>query len=111
VQNLNFKTTDTLMLDRVEKIQTPKGKTVQQTSMVLEDAGTYKVGERTIAVNLLNELESDINSKESIGAKSTEYKLSAVKEPRKYNLELALAGAALVFLLFEMMFIKLRGDV
>ena len=64
-----------------------------------------------IVANLVNELESNINSENIIGTKSTEYELKPVHEERKYNLEVFLLALALFMVIFEVFFIKWRGDL
>ena len=110
LKNLNYITKDTLILEKEQKIKTPI-RTVEQSIMLLEHAGVYELEERKIAVNLLDEKESEINAETSIGAKSTEFELKPVKETRKFELEPLLILAAGLIILLEILYIKIRGDV
>ena len=110
VRNLNLKTGETLLLDREQSIRTPS-KTVKRAVLVLDEAGVYELEDRTLAVNLVNDFESNINAEKKIGVKSTEYELRPVKETRKLPWELYLLGIALAFIVFEVFFIKYRGDL
>ncbi|RMD57745.1 hypothetical protein D6825_03110 [Candidatus Woesearchaeota archaeon] len=110
VRNLNFKTGQTLILDSEQKIKTPAG-TVKKSALVLDFAGVYELEDRTIAVNIVDELESDVNLKEPKGTKSTDYKLRPVKETRKFQWDLLLIATALLLVIFEEFFVRYRGDL
>lgn len=110
VRNLNYKAGETLILEKEQEIQTPSKK-VRKSALVLDEAGLYQLEDRTIAVNLLNELESDINAKESEGTRSQEYELKPVKETREFPWAIALLIFAIAILLFEMLFVKMRGEL
>jgi hypothetical protein len=111
VRNLNYKTGDTLILDSLQRIETPT-RVTKKSAIIFEDSGIYKFEDgRTIAVNLLNERESDINFNTSIGTKSTEFELEPVKEPRKFDFELPMLLASLILVFVELLYIKTRGVV
>lgn len=110
VRNLNLKTGETLLLDREQTIKTPT-RTLTRAVLTLDEAGIYQLEDRTLAVNLVNELESNINPSQKIGVKSTDYELKPVKETRKFPWEIWLIALALFLLLFEIFFIKYRGDL
>ncbi|MBW2969775.1 BatA and WFA domain-containing protein [Candidatus Woesearchaeota archaeon] len=110
VRNLNFKAGDTLILDKEQKIKTPS-KTVKRAALVLDEVGIYELEDRVIAVNLVDELESNVNLEKQVGTKSLEYELKPVKETREFPLDIWLLVFALFFILFEVFFVKYRGDV
>ena len=110
IKNLNFATGDTLVLETEQEITTPS-RTTKSSTIMLEETGMYTVGDRKIAVNLVNEKESSINTNTSFGTKSINFELKPVKEERKYALEFLLVGAGLVLLIFETIYVKLRGDI
>jgi hypothetical protein len=111
VKNLNFRTGDTMILDALQKIETPT-KVLKKSAIIFDEAGIYKFEDgRTIAVNLLNERESDINSNTSMGAKSTEFVLEPVKEKRKFEFEQSFVLIALIILFIELLYVKMRGIV
>ncbi|MCX6708784.1 MAG: hypothetical protein NTW67_04030, partial [Candidatus Woesearchaeota archaeon] len=110
VRNLNFKAGDTLILDREQKIKTPS-KTVKRAALVLDEVGVYELDDRVIAVNLVDELESNINLEKPVGTMSTEYELKPVKEKREFSWDIWLLAIALFFVVFEIFFIRYRGDV
>ncbi len=110
INSVNFDTGDTLIIERPVKIETPK-KILNQNNLILEDAGIYKLGTKVLAVNLLNELESDVNAVAGAGAKSIEYELKPVKENRKFYFELVFLTASFILVFLELLYIKARGDV
>jgi len=110
VHNLNLKTGETLLLDKEEKIKTP-ATTIKRAALLLEEQGLYQLEDRVIAANLLSDEESTINAEKPVGTKSTEYQLKPVKEQRKFPLDIVLLALALFLVLFEVFFIKYRGDL
>ncbi len=110
IRLLNAKIGSTLILDREETIETPEGK-VKTNNIVLENNGVYKFRDRNIAVNLLNDLESDVNPKEEAAKQVSEFELKPVTQTKKYPLEIILLTAAGILLLLEMLYMKIRGDV
>lgn len=110
VRNLNMKAGDTLILDKEQKIKTPS-KTIKRAALVLDEVGVYELEDRIIAVNLVEELESNVNLEKPVGTKSTDYELKPVKETREFPLDVWLLALALFFVVFEVFFVKYRGDV
>jgi hypothetical protein len=111
VRNLNFRTGDTMILDAMQRIETPT-KILKKSALIFEEAGIYKFEDgRTLAVNLLNERESDINANTSMGAKSTEFELTPVKEKRQFDFELPFVMLGLIILFIELLYVKLCGTI
>lgn len=112
VRQLNFRTGDTIILDSLQRIETPTKVLKKSSALIFEEAGLYQFEDgRTIAVNLLNERESDINSDVSVGAKSVEFELKPVKEERKFEFEQPFVLLALIILFIELIYVKFRGIV
>ncbi|MDO8740813.1 MAG: BatA domain-containing protein [Candidatus Woesearchaeota archaeon] len=110
IKSLNYRTGNMLILDKAETIETPSKK-IKQATLILEEQGLYKVGGKTIAVNLLNERESNIAPSESYGQKGEEFVLKPVKEQRKFQLEIPLLIASMLILMLELLYIKIRGEI
>ncbi len=110
VRNLNFKAGDTIILEGEQKIKTPS-KVVKRAALVLDEVGVYEFEDRMAAVNLVNDKESNINFDASTGTKSLEYQLRPVKEKREFPWDIWLLIIAISFLLFEVWYVKARGDV
>ncbi len=111
IKTLNKKTGEVLSNDKPTKISLPSGQSVTQTLLLLENTGVYKSGNKNIAVNLINEFESSINSNQTFGQKNIEAKLEPVTERRKYSFENIMLFIVILLLIFEIIHIKLRGDV
>jgi len=79
---------------------------------LLDEAGIYEVDNKKVAVNLANEIESDIN-RENIELKADLKKFSTekLKDVDNVDLEIPLLIAALIILFFEFIYIKRRGDL
>lgn len=110
VRNLNFKTGHTLILDNEQRIVTPT-RTVVRSAIVMDDVGAYELSDHIVTASLLSDLESSVNMQREVGTKSTDYKLLPVKETREFPWTIWLIVIALIFLLFEVFFIKWRGDL
>ena len=76
---------------------------------LLDKVGIYDNGNK-IAVNLLDELESDI-AKETIALDETGFVSGISEEKVVVNLDLYLIIFAILIMLFEIFYIKLRGDL
>ncbi len=113
LQNLNYKTGQVILLDKKSKITGPQLK-LEENSFTPESAGIYKIDQKTICVNLLSESESDINAQpeeDQTLAKIQDYKLNPVKKQENIEIEYYLSLGALLLLIFELIYTKLRGDV
>lgn len=110
VRNLNFKAGDTIILDEEQTVKTPT-KTVKKAALILDESGVYELEDRTIAVNLVNEKESDVNAEEIEGIKSPDYELQSVKQQKEWPFTVPLLIAAMIILFLELLFIKRRGVV
>ncbi|RLE44819.1 hypothetical protein DRJ22_05400, partial [Candidatus Woesearchaeota archaeon] len=100
VKALNYRTGETLILDKEQVIQTPSKK-IKRASLILDKAGIYQLEDKTIAVSLANERESNVNPEKQEGAKSIDYKLKPVKETRQFFWSPLLLILAIFFLFFE----------
>ncbi|MBW3018907.1 hypothetical protein KY329_01850, partial [Candidatus Woesearchaeota archaeon] len=110
VRNLNYKAGETIILDEPQVIETPT-KTVNKASIILDETGLYRFEDRIVAVNLLNEKESDISAKEIEGTKSIDYELQSVKEKREYSWAITLILIGLIGTFIELYIIKRRGYI
>ncbi len=110
VKNLNYRTGETLLLDEEQTIKTPT-RVLKRAALILDEQGVYELEDRVIAVNLVDELESNINMDKKIGTKSVDYELKPVKETREFHWEIWLLAIALALVVFEVFFIKYRGDL
>ena len=98
LSNFNFKTGDTILGEnKSEKI-------------VLDKAGIVDINGRKVAVNLLNDAESDIFRANNI-AEAEEFKTKFEKVNLEVNLGQYLLWLAILIFAFELFYIKRRGDL
>lgn len=110
ITSMNFRTGTTLLLDRTMTIITPSG-TSETNRIIFDHAGVYELPDRKLAVNLLNEKESDINPRENIGETPDDVELAPVRELRRVPWEMYLLVIALIILFIELFYVKIRGDI
>jgi len=110
ITGMNFRTGSTLLLDAPAAVKTPSG-TMETNRVIIDRAGLYTLPDRVIAANLLNEHESDINPRESLGVSPEDLQLKAVREMRRVPWEYWLIVLALIVLFVELFYIKFRGDI
>ncbi len=111
IRRLNHKTQDVLLLDREQDIVFPDGRRVHQASAVPELAGFYSLDGKTVAANLESDAESTINAEQKKGFGIRDFELRPVKQPRTISLDTVLLWIAGALVLFELLFVKLRGDL
>ena len=99
-----------MIIGRTVKVTTPSD-TIHASTLIFEEDGLYRLPDRTIAVNLLNEKESDINVDKTLGNDPGDFKLTSVTETRELRFDLPLIIGALVVLFLELLYIKTRGDL
>ncbi len=94
-----------------QEVKTPTSK-LTTSKILLDESGIYEFDKKKIAVNLINEKESDVN-RENIELKAAlqEFSEEKVKDVDDLKLEIPLLVAALVMLFLEFIYIKRRGDL
>lgn len=109
IRDYNSKTGEIIAIEE-QKAKTPSG-FLTASRLLLDEAGVYELKNRKIAVNLANEKESDISTeeRESIAEGKTESGMT--KEKVKVNFEMPLLILVFLILCFEMVYIKVRGDL
>jgi len=76
----------------------------------LDNAGLYTLKDRTIAINLIDEKESDINGKEITKNEQTEFETGKFKEKIPFELTDYFIIIGLIILFIELAYVKVRGD-
>ncbi|MCK4670111.1 MAG: BatA and WFA domain-containing protein [Nanoarchaeota archaeon] len=111
LSDYNFKTGAILNLQTPTKVKAPSGYLTTQ-NLLLDEIGIYELPNKKIAVNLANPKESNLKKSED------KYRSSKILEEfekgkRKVNKSFVtyLAIIALIFIMFEMYYIKRRGDI
>jgi hypothetical protein len=109
LNSLNVKTGTLLTFPKEVKVKTPTERLVTQLIRA-DDAGLYVLEDRTIAANLLSDLESNTNRPSALEKESTgDAEASENKLPKELSEIFLIIG--LIIVLLELIYIKLRGDL
>jgi hypothetical protein len=110
IKSLNYKTGSTVNFPEEQRVSTPSG-VITTSSLLLEQAGLYTLQDRAIAINLINEKESDVNG-ERIVEEAGAYQSSArFKDEVPYELTDYLIIFGIILLFLEFIYVKMRGDL
>lgn len=107
---LNFKTGQMLVLEKKQLIKMPS-KNIKTSALLLDEQGIYYLQNRVITANLMSDKESNVNPEKITGTKSVEYELKPVKEKREKPWAPLLIIFALILVLIELWYVKMRGDL
>jgi len=110
LKNLNYQTGNVLSFGEEQTIQTPDGR-ITTKSLSLENAGLYTFNDRVIAINLIDEKESDVSNKGSIDEQGFAQSGLKFQEKIPYELIDYFIVIAILILIAEFLYIKLRGDL
>ncbi len=106
---LNKQSGTSLFLNELLVVKTPS--TTQETNKLdLDYTGFYEVNGDIIGVNLLDEQESSVTFMENKDF-SKVADLKGIKEKRNFELSLILVYILLGLLVFELFYVKLRGEI
>ena len=110
IKDYNYKTGEVLAV-KEQTVKKPYG-SIKTEKVILDEAGLYELEDRKIAVNLVNEQESDIGREAEI-VKQDKQKFSSekAKESKEFSFSLPLLIFAFAIILFELIYIKIRGDI
>ena len=107
LENLNLKTGGILALQGIQDVKTPTG-TVTDSMIPLDNAGLYVLPDRTVAVNMLSDAESNIVTQNVSKTGRTLGQAATEKAPQ--DLSNVMLWLAVAFVLFELLYVKYRGD-
>jgi hypothetical protein len=110
IKNLNYLTGSTLSFSKEERIQTPEGR-ITAKSLSLDYEGLYTLNDRTIAISLINDQESDVSKAGTIDEKGISQSSDKFKDKVPYELTDYLIVLAILVLFMEFIYIKMRGDL
>lgn len=110
IKDVNTITGNKLILNEPLDIKTPSI-AFKSNNLAFNEVGLYKIGNKEIVANLLNEAESNINPKEVIGRKIEDYIFDPVKEQTELNLDKIIIYSALALLFIELLLTKIRGEI
>ncbi|MFC1704736.1 BatA and WFA domain-containing protein [Nanoarchaeota archaeon] len=109
VRDYNFKTGVMLPITE-QSVKTPTI-SIKTEVLFLEEAGLYELKDKTIAANLLDEMESEVSGEGILDEEGAEITTGSETEEVDMSLEMALVVLALVLLWIELFYIKGRGDI
>ncbi|MBI2548292.1 BatA domain-containing protein [Candidatus Woesearchaeota archaeon] len=110
VQSLNHHTGEIITFETETEIKTPTD-TRKESRLVLDESGIYEYNDRIISANLVNLEESDVSAVSTINTVRSEgYDLLKSQKEDEKELDLWFIFAGIVFILLELIYIKLRGD-
>ncbi|MBI2564648.1 BatA domain-containing protein [Candidatus Woesearchaeota archaeon] len=112
LESLNDRTKNTIFPGVKMPVDSPRGRLPPAPAVFLENQGLYHLGDVTIAVNLLNEQESEVSVLEKGEYELTpkSYELMPVEEKRKFEIDMILIILGSLILFFELVYVKQRGD-
>lgn len=110
INDYNFKTGGIIAFEE-QDIKVPSGSSVRASKLLLDEAGIYELRNKKIAVNLIDEKESDITSDEKISIEEGETESEMIKDKIRVELEMPLLILVFLVLCFEIVYLKVRGDL
>ncbi|MBU1004547.1 MAG: BatA and WFA domain-containing protein [Nanoarchaeota archaeon] len=110
IMDYNYKGGKVVVISEQE-VKTPSSR-LKTNKVLLDELGIYEFDGKKIAVNLVNEKESDVG-RENVELKSDLNNFSAekVKDVDNFDLEVPLLMITVLLLFFEFIYIKRRGDL
>ncbi len=108
VENLNVRTGTLFSFPKDTKVKTPSG-TITSSLIPVEHAGLYTLPDRTIAANLLSDAESALNFDGNLSKMNGHGDDEGTEKVPK-DLSRHALWAAFILLLFEILYVKYRGD-
>ncbi len=94
-----------------QKVKTPSS-TLTTSKLLMDEVGIYEFDSKKIAVNLLDEKESEIGLPSKVEArKEREKLLDRESREHDFSLELTILAFVFLFMLTEFFYIKRRGDI
>ena len=110
IKDFNYKTGKIVTLSE-QKVSTPSG-SLTTSKLLMDEVGVYEFDNKKVAVNLLDEKESDISLPSKVEQKKEREKLlERESKEHDFNLELPILLLAFLLILIEFFYIKRRGDI
>jgi hypothetical protein len=110
IKSYNYATGSVATFEEQE-IKTPTT-TLQASKAILDEQGVYEFSGRRIAVNLLNEKESEVSTESRrTSISEREALLSESPQEHDFSLVFLLSVVGLLLVFGELVYVKMRGDV
>jgi len=110
IRDYNHKTGDTIVIPE-QRVRTPTS-TIRTSKLTLNENGIYQLTNKHLAVNLLNEKESDISKTTNILEQDKkEFQTETELKTKKIDIDYYLIILAFLLIFIEIIYIKKRGDL
>src|SRR3989344_2628160 len=110
IKEFNHKTGRIVTINE-QKVKTPSS-TLTTSKLLMDEVGIYEFDNKKIAVNLLDEKESDISIPSKVEEKTErERLLGRESRAHDFSLELTILVFVFLFMMTEFFYIKRRGDI
>ena len=109
IGDYNFRGGDILTVPQ-QTVKTPSA-SIETSKLLLDEHGIYELVSRKIAVNLLNEKESDISQASEDIEQDKSFTQGGEVKKKKIEVEVILTSLVLVLLFIEIFYLKQRGDL
>ena len=110
IRYYNYKTGDIKVITE-QDVKTPST-IVRASKLLLDEAGIYEFDSNKVAANIIDQQESNINRDSKILEQDQKnFGEGAGKNKRRINFELYLLVLVALLLLFEIIYLKTRGDL
>jgi len=110
IKDFNYKTGKIAILNE-QKVKTPST-TLTTSKLLMDETGIYEFDNKKVAVNLLDEKESNVAVPAKIEKQEQRRQLlERESKEHDFNLELLILILVLLFMMTEFFYIKRRGDI
>jgi|TARA_B100001971_G_C18263112_1_gene589025 hypothetical protein len=109
ISDYNFKSGKIVSIEK-QKVKTPST-TLQTAGLIMDEAGIYEFDNKKIAVNLLDEKESDVSKDKEFEEETRMFNVKSEDRKQKFNFDVPLMILASLILMAELIYIKGRGDL
>ena len=110
IKDFNHKTGKIVTINE-QKVKTPYS-SLTTSKLLMDEVGIYEFDNKKVAVNLLDEKESDVNLPSKVQEQEQREKLlGRESKEHDFNLEVVILGSVFLFMLTEFLYIKRRGDL
>lgn len=92
-----------------QTIKTPSGN-IRTSNLIIDEAGIYQFNDKSYAANMLNEKESDVSANINFEKENSKFIVKIDKKEKELYLSIFLLIAVSLLLLFEVYYLKRRGD-
>lgn len=107
--SFNQKTGNLVALREKQEVKTPST-TIKTSLVIFDEAGTYTIADKQVAVNLFDEKESEVTREEELQIPPPASQEKSIFD-KKQELMLYFVIAAMVLLIFDMLYMKWRGEI